>query len=130
MKDKLYDFLKKCLNLFMFLVIATPVFGVTGMVAKNELLTQAAAVVMGLLCITVVLFDIESSRRSHAKARQRLQDQRDSASPDWDGTVRSVEDIEPRLSLLQARIEQDQKEVSALHEASRRIAAINRAANP
>jgi hypothetical protein len=122
MKDKLYVFLKKRLNLLMFLVIATPVFGVTGTVTKNELLTQTAAVVMVLLCITSVLFDIESSRRSYAKARQRLQDQRDSASPDWDGQVRFPQDIEPRLRLLQARIEQDRQEVNDLCKLSSRIA--------
>jgi hypothetical protein len=129
MKDKLYDFLKKRLNLFMFLVIATPVFGVIGTVTKNELLTQAAASVMGLLCITAVLFDIESSRRSHAKTRQRLQDQRDSASPDWDGLVRFPQDIEPRLRLLQARMEQDRQEVNALCELSSRIAESDQAAD-
>jgi hypothetical protein len=129
MKDKLYDFLNKRLNLFMFLVIATPVFGVTGTVTKNELLTQTAAVVMALLCITAVLFDIESSRRSHAKARQRLQDQRDSASPDWDGLVRLRRDIEPRLRLLQARIEQDRQEVNDLCELSSRIAESDQAAD-
>lgn len=122
MKDKLYDFLKKRLNLFMFLIIVTPVLGATGAATKNEPLTQAAAVVMALLCITVVLFDTESTLRSHAKARQRLQDQRNSASPHWDGQVRFPQDIEPRLRLLQARMAQDQQEVNELLELSRRIA--------
>jgi hypothetical protein len=132
MKDKLYVFLKKRPNLFMFLVIATPVFGVTGTVTKNELLTQTAAVVMGLLCITAVLFDIESSRRSYAKARQRLQDQRDSASPDWDGLVRLRRDIEPRLRLLLGRMAQDQQEVNDLRyrcELSSRLAESDQAAD-
>ena len=122
MKDKLYDFLKKRLNLFMFLIIATPVLGATSAATKNEPLTQAAAVVMALLCITAVLFDTESTLRSHAKARQRFQDQRNSASPHWDGQVRFPQGIEPRLRLLQARIEQDRQEIDALHEISRKTA--------
>jgi hypothetical protein len=51
-----------------------------------------------------------------------LQDQCDSASPHWDGQVRCADDIEPRLRLLQARIEQDRQEVNALCELSSRIA--------
>jgi hypothetical protein len=130
MKDKLYDFLNKRTGLFLFLFAAGISCGIAGGFQDNYLLVKIGAALVGLCYIAIVFLVDGSMRRSNAKARQRLQDQRNSASPHWDGTVRSVEDIEPRLSLLQARIEQDQKEVSALHEASRRIAAINRAANP
>jgi hypothetical protein len=129
MKDKLYDFIDRHYLVFY----CTFLFAFISSVAVIRATPRAGLILcsLGVAAMCALFFHkTEAFNRSQAKARQRLQDQRDSASPHWDGTVRSVEDIEPRLRLLQARIEQDQKEVSALHEASRRIAAINRAANP
>jgi hypothetical protein len=71
----------------------------------------------------------EALNKSHAKARQLLQDQCNSGSPHWDGRVRFPLDIEPRLRLLQARMVQDQQEVNELLELSRRIAKSDQAAD-
>ena len=114
MKDKLYDFLDKRSFLFALWVLATPILGVIGTATKNELLTKLAVTVMGLCCIAVVFLVDESTRRSHKKALQLLQDQRNSASPHWDGLMRSNEDLEPRLKLLRDRIAQDQAEFNRI----------------
>ena len=129
MRDKLYDFLNKRTGLFLFLFAAGISCGIAGGIQDNYLLVKIGAALVGLCYIVIVILVDGSMRRSHAKARQRLQDQRDSASPDWDGLVRLRRDIEPRLRLLQARIEQDRQEVNALCELSRRIAESDQAAD-
>ena len=121
MKDKLYDFIDRhylvfyCTFLFAFIsglafIRATPRAGLI-------------LCLLGFATMCALLFHkTEALDRYHAKARQRLQDQRNSASPHWDGQVRLPQDIEPRLRLLQARMAQDQQEVNELLELSRRIA--------
>ena len=129
MRDKLYDFLNKRTGLFLFLFAAGISCGTAGGIQDNYLLVEIGAALVGLCYIVIVILVDGSMRRSHAKARQRLQDQRDSASPDWDGLVRLRRDIEPRLRLLQARIEQDRQEVNDLCELSSRIAESDQAAD-
>jgi len=113
MKDKLYDFIDKHHTLLSICLFA----GVFGMIfAGNN--KQLVAVILFLLyspVLCALMFHMaEGEARSYAKARQRLQDQRDSASPHWDGLVRYAKDIEPRLRLLQARIARDQYEVNRI----------------
>jgi hypothetical protein len=114
MKDKLYDFLDKRRFFFALGVLATTILGVIGAATKNELLTTLAVAALGLCYIAVIFLVDESTRRSYKKALRLLQDQRNSASPHWDGLVRSNEDIEPRLKLLRDRIAQDQREVNSI----------------
>lgn len=127
MKDKLYDFLDKRLLLINFGMIAS--FSVIILAKGNKPVQIAAACVLMPSVLAAGFVIQEATNRFHAKARQRLQDQRDSASPDWDGLVRLRRDIEPRLRLLQARIEQDRQEVNALCELSSRIAESDQAAD-
>ncbi len=128
MKDKLYDFLEKRSLLTTFGMIAG--YSVIILAQDNKPVQIAAfACVFMPSALAAGFVILEATNRSHAKARQRLQDQCDSASPDWDGLVRLRRDIEPRLRLLQARIVQDQQEVNELCELSRRIAESDQAAD-
>jgi hypothetical protein len=118
MKDKLYDLTDKHHTLLGVCLFA----GLFGIIFTSDN-NQVAGSILLLLYLpafcALMFYQLVSIDRSHVKARQRLQDQRNSASPHWDGQMRFSQDIEPRLRLLQARIEQDQQEVLEL---SRRIA--------
>jgi multidrug resistance efflux pump len=57
---------------------------------------------------------LEDADRKYKKARQLLKDQSDSSSPHWDGQVRYVQDIEPRLQLLKTQILQAQLEIKRI----------------
>ena len=128
MKDKLYDFIDKRHTLLSVCAFA----GLFGMIfAGNN--KQLVTVILFLLyspILCALMFHMAvGEARSHAKARKRLEDQCDSASPDWDGLVRCADDIEPRLRLLLGRMEQDQQEVNDLCELSSRIAKSDQAAD-
>jgi hypothetical protein len=128
MKDKLYDFIDRHYLVFY----CTFLFAFISSLAVIRATPRAGLILcsLGVAAMCALFFHkTEAFNRSHAKARQRLQDQCDSASPDWDGLVRLRRDIEPRLRLLQARIEQDRQEVNALCELSRRIAESDQAAD-
>jgi hypothetical protein len=128
MKNKLYDFLDKRLLLINFGMIAS--FSVIILAQDNKPVQIAAFACVFMPSVLAAGFVIqEATNRSYAKARQRLQDQRDSASSDWDGIVRCADDILPRLRLLLGRMEQDQQEVNDLCELSSRIAEGDQAAD-
>jgi hypothetical protein len=121
MKDKLYDFIDRHYLVFY----CTFLFAFISSVAVIRATPRAGLILcsLGVAAMCALFFHkTEAFNRSHAKALKRLQDQCDSASPHWDGQVRCADDIEPRLRLLQARIEQDRQEVNALCELSSRIA--------
>ena len=121
MKDKLYDFIDRHYLVFY----CTFLFAFISSVAVIRATPRAGLILcsLGVAAMCALFFHkTEAFNRSHAKALTRLQDQCDSASPDWDGLVRLRQDIEPRLRLLQARIEQDRQEVNDLCELSSRIA--------
>jgi hypothetical protein len=113
MKDKLYDFIDKRHTLLSVCAFA----GLFGMIfAGNN--KQLVAVILFLLyspVLCALMFHMaEGEARSYEKARQRLQDQHNNASPRWDGLVRYAKDIEPRLKLLRDRMAQGQEEFSRL----------------
>jgi hypothetical protein len=121
MKDKLYDFIDRHYLVFY----CTFLFAFISSVAVIRATPRAGLILcsLGVAAMCALFFHkTEAFSRSQAKARQRLQGQRNSASPHWDGQVRFPQDIEPRLRLLQARIEQDRQEVNDLCELSSRIA--------
>jgi hypothetical protein len=113
MKDRLYDFLDKRITLAKFLMIAGYTCVLLTPTTNKPIL--AAALVFMLVPTSALFFLIfESTRRSHKKALQHWLDQRNSASPHWDGLMRSNEDLEPRLKLLRDRIAQDQAEFNRI----------------
>jgi hypothetical protein len=70
-----------------------------------------------LLIIGVVLMGIEvweNTEKSHKEARKLLRERRDSSSPRWDGVVRSDNDLEPRMSMLENRILKDTYELQRI----------------
>jgi hypothetical protein len=128
MKDKLYDFIDRHYLVFY----CTFLFAFISSVAVIRATPRAGLILcsLGVAAMCALFFHkAEAFNRSQAKARQHLQDQRNSASPHWDGIVRLRRDIEPRLRLLQARIEQDRQEVNDLCELSSRIAESDQAAD-
>jgi hypothetical protein len=128
MKDKLYDFIDRHYLVFY----CTFLFAFISSVAVIRATPRAGLILcsLGVAAMCALLFHkTEAFNKSHAKARQRLQDQRDSASSDWDGIVRCADDILPRLRLLLGRMEQDQQEVNDLCELSSRIAEGDQAAD-
>jgi hypothetical protein len=113
MKDKLYDFLEKRSLLTTFGMIAG--YSVIILAQDNKPVQIAAfACVFMPSALAAGFVILEATNRSHAKARQRLQDQCDSTSPDWDGLVRLRRDIEPRIKLLETRMKKDQEEMNYL----------------
>lgn len=114
MINKLYNFLAKRSWFISFSVLASWVCFLFTLHA-NETVAAAALVVM---CVSVTFACVliwGNTAKSHARALQFLMDQRNSSSPHWDGQVRSAQDIEPRLKLLQDRVEQDQLEMNRIH---------------
>jgi hypothetical protein len=82
-------------------------------ISNRQLMGPAVIVMTTFGCVACFLI-LEETNRSHAKALQLLEDQRNSSSPHWDGYVRSAKDIEPRLKLLRSRMAQDQSEISRI----------------
>jgi len=58
----------------------------------------------------------EFTRMFHAR--------KDSSSPEWDGTVRSSKDIEPRLLLLENKIKEYKDEINQLRQGRSRISSL------
>lgn len=113
MKDKLYDFINRYYLLFYFTIFLTFVSSVA--VVRTTPRAGLILCSLGVAAMCALLFHkTEAFNRSHAKALQRLRDQRNSGSPHWDGQVRSSLDIEPRLELLRARMKKDQEEMDYL----------------
>jgi hypothetical protein len=113
MKDKLYDFIDRHYLVFY----CTFLFAFISSVAVIRATPRAGLILcsLGVAAMCALLFHkTEAFNRSQAKARQRLQDQRNSASPHWDGQVRFPQDIEPRLRLLETRMKKDQEEMNYL----------------
>jgi hypothetical protein len=112
-KNKLYDFLDKRTNFIVILMIATFFLGLYNI--NNEVLVKVFILGSVVPCFLACVFlMLEDTDRKYKKARQLLKDQSDSSSPHWDGQVRYAQDIEPRLKLLQDRIEQDQLEIRGI----------------
>lgn len=113
MKDKLYDFIDRHYLVFY----CTFLFAFISSVAVIRATPRAGLILcsLGVAAMCALFFHkTEAFSRSQAKARQRLQDQRNSASPHWDGQVRFPQDIEPRLRLLETRMKKDQEEMNYL----------------
>jgi hypothetical protein len=120
MKDKLYDFLNKYYTLLSIWLFAS-LFGII-FAGENKRLAMAIMLLSFFPGFCALMFHMaEAGIRSRAKVRQEYAawhqlylDRLNSSSPHWDGLVRSDKDIEPRLRLLRARMEQDQDEVKSL----------------
>jgi hypothetical protein len=113
MKDKLYDFIDRHYLVFY----CTFLFAFISSVAVIRATPRAGLILcsLGVAAMCALFFHkTEAFSRSQAKARQRLQGQRNSASPHWDGQVRFPQDIEPRLRLLETRMKKDQEEMNYL----------------
>ena len=121
MKNKLYDFLDKRRNLVYVLMLAAFTCSAYNSNNIDALATKAAVVITALAFCACVFLEIEETNRKHAKLWQSLQDQRNSSSPNWDGTVRCIADLEPRLKLLQERMLQDQREIDHILTVQKRI---------
>ena len=52
--------------------------------------------------------------KSHKEARKLLRERRDSSSPRWDGVVRSDNDLEPRMRMLENKILKDTYELQRI----------------
>jgi hypothetical protein len=113
MKDKLYDFIDRHYLVFY----CTFLFAFISSVAVIRATPRAGLILcsLGVAAMCALFFHkTEAFSRSQAKARQRLQGQRNSASPNLDGQVRFPQDIEPRLRLLETRMKKDQEEMNYL----------------
>jgi hypothetical protein len=111
MKNKLYDFLDKRRDLVFVLMVVAWAYLIFNTNNIDTPAVKAAAVIIGLAACAAVFLEFEDTNRKHAKLWQSLQDQRNSSSPDWDGAVRCIADLQPRLKLLRERMMQDQREV-------------------
>jgi hypothetical protein len=70
-----------------------------------------------LLCLGAVLMCVEiwkGQAKSHKEARKLLRERQDSSSPRWDGIVRSDNDLEPRMRLLENKILKDTYELQRI----------------
>ena len=70
-----------------------------------------------LLVIGVVLMGVEiwkNTGRSHKEAIKLLRERQDSSSPRWDGVVRSDNDLEPRMRMLENKILKDTYELQRI----------------
>jgi len=121
MKNKLYDFLHNHNNLLYWLMVAAYMCSLYNLNNSDALALKASVVIFCLIFCAFVFLLIEKTNKKHAKLWQSLQDQRNSSSPDWDGTVRCIADLEPRLKLLRERMMQDQREVDHILTVQKRI---------
>ena len=70
-----------------------------------------------LLVIGVVSMSIEilkESEKNRKEEMKRLRERRDSSSPRWDGVVRSDNDLEPRMRMLENKILKDTHELQRI----------------
>jgi hypothetical protein len=114
-KNKLYVILNKRRNLITVLIFLLFFLGPFIVATNNEVLIKV--LVIGLvvpLYLACGFLILEDADRKYKKARQLLKDQSDSSSPHWDGQVRYVQDIEPRLQLLKTQILQAQLEIKRI----------------
>jgi len=66
----------------------------------------------GVISMTVEV--LKDQEKSYKEAIKRLREKQDSSSPIWDGVVRSVKDLEPRMRMLENRILKDAHELQSI----------------
>jgi hypothetical protein len=86
-------------------------------IAASDSRNIHTGVSFALLVIGVVLMLIEiwkDQAKSHKEEMKRLRERHDSSSPRWDGVVRSDNDLEPRMRILENRILKDTYELQRI----------------